>query len=155
MPQWYSGKIAHQQEQEDGSLKTLTEAYLLQAVSYSDGEARLYQIAEDNGIKEHQIKALTPIRISDVFQHSDGEQWYMAKVVMTSIDDTRGTPKEKRIVSQMAVNADNLKTALERIEVNISKFLVPTVIEGIKLTAYLDIYPESANETENAGTEEN
>nr|MCU0341301.1 DUF4494 domain-containing protein [Spirosomataceae bacterium] len=44
MPSWYLGKIKYQQEQENGALKSIAEAYLIDAVSYTDAEARLYRV---------------------------------------------------------------------------------------------------------------
>ena len=53
MPNWFLGKIRYQQALDDSFVgtrneefikqKTVTEAYLVDAVSYTDAEARLYQ----------------------------------------------------------------------------------------------------------------
>ena len=105
MPSWYLGKIKYQQEQENGALKTISEAYLVDAVSYTDAEARIYRIVADN-TPDFQISSLTKMKLSDVFHFEDegGEKWFKCKTFYVSIDDSSGTAKEKKIVSYMLVN---------------------------------------------------
>ena len=44
MATWYLGKIRYQREDEAGSLKTINEAYLVDAVSYTEAEARMFEV---------------------------------------------------------------------------------------------------------------
>ena len=85
MPSWYLGKIRYQQPIDEMAIgtrneslikqKTVTEAYLIDAVSYTDAEARLYGIVADN-TPDFQITGLSPMRLSDVFHLETGEKWY-------------------------------------------------------------------------------
>lgn len=138
---WYQGKFSYQREQENGSLKNLSETYLLEALSYTDAEARMYEIAEENAIRDYAIKALTPIKLSDIFHEEEGEYWYMVKMYYISMDEVRGT--EKKIVSQMLLNAADIKQAIERIHENLKTLLVPYIIEAVKQTPILEVYPKS------------
>lgn len=72
MPSWYLGKIKYQQEQENGALKSISEAYLVDAVSYTDAEARLYGIVADN-TPDFQISSLTRMKLSDVFHFEEDD----------------------------------------------------------------------------------
>ena len=139
MPTWYLGKIRHQQEQENGALKTFNEAYLIDAVSYTDAEARLYKIGDELH-REFNVNAISRLRLADVFHiEGGGEQWFKCKVVYTSIDEKSG--KEKKVANQMLVNADNPKQAYERIESSLSTMLVPFDITDVNLTPILEVYP--------------
>jgi len=97
MPSWYLGKIKYQQEQENGALKTISEAYLVDAVSYTDAEARIYRIVADN-TPDFQVSSLSKMKLSDVFHFEDegGEKWFKCKTFYVSIDDSKGAAKEKK-----------------------------------------------------------
>ena len=58
MATWYLAKIRYQREDEAGSLKTINEAYLIDAVSYTDAETRVFEIVASN-TPEFQITNLT------------------------------------------------------------------------------------------------
>lgn len=146
MPSWYLGKIKYQQEQENGALKTLSETYLIDAVSYTDAEARLYGIVADN-TPDFQISSLTRMKLSDVFHFEEegGEKWFKCKTFYVSIDDSKGAAnaKEKKIISYMLVNADSPKQAIERIEKSLATMLIPYEITDVNLTPILEVYPYS------------
>lgn len=152
MPSWYLGKIKFQQEQENGSLKTISEAYLIDAVSYTDAEARLYGIVADN-TPDFQISSLTRMKLSDVFHFEEegdtatrGEKWFKCKMFYVSIDDSNGAAVEKKIISYMLVNADNPKQAIERIEKSLETMLIPYEVTDVNLTPILEVYPYSPEE---------
>lgn len=147
MPSWYNGTIKYQQEQENGSLKTITEAYLIDAVSYTDAETRLYEIVADN-TPDFQISSLIKMKLSDVFEFEEegGEKWFKVKTYYTSIDDRGGVVKEKKIVSYMLVNADSPKQAIERIEKGLATMLIPYEITDVNLTPILEVHPYVAEE---------
>jgi Domain of unknown function (DUF4494) len=151
MPSWYLGKIKYQQEQENGALKSISEAYLVDAVSYTDAEARLYGVVADN-TPDFQISSLTRMKLSDVFYFEEdgtasrgGEKWFKCKTFYVSIDDSKGAAnvKEKKIVSFMLVNADSPKQAIERIEKSLATMLIPYEITDVNLTPILEVYPYS------------
>lgn len=145
MASWYLGKIRYQKEDEAGSLKTFNEAYLVDAVSYTESEARLYkQIV--TGANEFSVTSISRMRLADLFSFEDGEQWFKAKVVYYSVDDKSG--KEKKVSNYMLVNAEGIHQALERITESLRTMLIPYEVTDINLTSILDVFPYSADEEE-------
>ncbi|WP_421830009.1 DUF4494 domain-containing protein [Larkinella sp.] len=138
MPSWYQGKIRYQLQDPTGKTKTINEAYLIDAVSYTDAEARLYKEAAAN-TPDFSVTAITRMRLADLFHFEEsGETWYKCKVVYITEDD-KG--REKRIVNQMLVNAENVKQAYERIEISLHSMLIPFETTDVNTTKILDIYP--------------
>ena len=43
---WYSCKVKYSKEQENGMLKQVTEAYMVDALSYTEAESRIYEAME-------------------------------------------------------------------------------------------------------------
>ncbi|MBO9612485.1 MAG: DUF4494 domain-containing protein [Dyadobacter sp.] len=143
MASWYLGKIRYQKEDEAGRLKTINETYLVDAVSYTESEARLYkQILTD--ASDFSVTAISRMRLADLFSYEEGEQWFKAKVIYFSVDEKSG--KEKKIVNYMLVNAEGIQQALDRINESMRNFLIPYEVTDINLTPILDVFPYSADE---------
>lgn len=143
MASWYLGKIRYQKEDETGSLKTITEVYLIDSISFTEAEARAYgQIV--TGASDFSVTSMNRIRISDVFTYEDGEKWFKAKVIYFSCDEKSG--KEKKVVNYMLVNADGIDQALARLTESMRNFLIPYETVEIALTPILDVFPYEAEE---------
>lgn len=147
MSYWNRVKIKFQQEQENGALKTLTEEYLLKAVSFTHAETRIFEIVSKD-TPDFTIQSVVKARYSDVFDDGESEKWFEGKIVYMSLDEIRGT--EKRIVNNMLVKADTIDKALITIRENLKTMLIPYEIEAMKLTTILEVYPEIFNQTEEA-----
>ncbi|MCA0231581.1 MAG: DUF4494 domain-containing protein [Bacteroidetes bacterium] len=144
MPSWSLVKIKYQQEQENGGLKTITESYLIDCVSFTDAEARAHKVVSENrSLPDFTIFGISKMKLSDVFHFEEegGEKWFKCKTVYISIDDSRGAVREKKYISFMLVNADSPKQAIERIEKSLATILIPYEITDVNLTPILEVYP--------------
>ena len=148
MPNWFLGKISYQQPIDKSTIgtrndefikaKIVTEEYLIDAVSYTDAETRLYQeVAANTPEFKHTI---TRMKLADVFQRQEGDNdtWYKLKAVFI-IDDER-TGKQKKTPSLMLINAQTPKEAYERIEGHLKSVLDPFEITDVNTTKILDIF---------------
>jgi hypothetical protein len=145
MASWYLGKIRYQKEDENGRLKTTNEAYLVDALTYTEAEARLYgQIV--TGITDFTVTAITRMRLADLLNFEGGEKWFKAKVVFYSIDEKSG--KEKKVVNYVLLNAEDITQALERITESQRTMLIPYETTDMNLTPILDVFPYEAGATE-------
>ena len=145
MATWYLGNIRYQKEDEAGSLKTINEQYLIDAISHTEAEARLYkQIV--TGAMDFSVKRIIPFRLADLFSYEEGEKWFKCKVIYFSVDEKSG--KEKKVVNYMLVNADGINQALERIKESMKNMLIPYEVEAVILTKILDVFPYTAEEEE-------
>lgn len=145
MASYYLSKIRYQKEDEAGSLKTIDEAYLFDAVSFTEAEARSYQLIT-TGANDFSVHTIARMRLADLFNHEDGEQWFKAKVVYFTVDERSG--KEKKIVNHMLVNADGIQQALDRINEGMRNFLIPYEITDLALTPILEVFPYTPEEDE-------
>lgn len=153
MPSWYLGRIRYQQPIDDTNVgtrneemfkqKTVTESYLIDAVSYTDAEARLYRVVADN-TPEFTVTALRPMTVHDVFHLDGGDNWYKAKAVYTTEDEKSG--KEKKVTNVMLVNAATLRDAHDRLEQGLRQMLVPYEITELTLTPILEVVPVDPDE---------
>jgi hypothetical protein len=157
MPNWFLGKIRYQQPVDDTNVgtrneefikqKTVTEAYLVDAVSYTDAEARLYQEIAAN-TPEFEITDISRMKLADVLHNEEGgETWYKVKAMFILEDEKTG--KQKKTPSLMLVNAETPKQAYERVEFSLKTSLDPFEITDVNTTKILDIFPFNEEEQRN------
>lgn len=138
MSVWYQGKIRYQKIDEKDRTIKITEVYLVDAVSYTDAEARIYTTVASNTPDFH-LFGLSRMKVSEVFFVEDGSEiWYKLKVNFMSFDEK--TQKEKRTPFNMLINADNPLEAY-----NLLKERLGTVedyqITDINITNILEVIP--------------
>ena len=138
MPAWFLCKIRYRKEAENGKQLTINESYLLDCVSFTDAEARIYRELESI-IKDFTLTGVSPMKVADVFHYEDAETWFKCKVSYVSLDEKSG--KEKKIQNLMLVTAENVKQAYERIEESLKTMLVPFDITDINTTNIVEIFP--------------
>jgi len=143
MPSWYLSKIRYQKDDEAGKLQTIDEAYLFDAVSFTEAEAKSYEQIVTNA-SDFAVKAISRMHLADLFEYEDGEQWFKAKVIYFSVDER--SSKEKKIVNNMLVNADGIQQALDRINESMRNFLIPYEITDLVLTPILEVFPHKTDE---------
>jgi hypothetical protein len=131
---WYSCKVKHNKEMDDGMLKQVTDVFLLDAVSYTDAESRLYEICERDVTGEFTVTQITKTNIAEV----------KSKVVYMTVDGD--SDKEVKINTYLLVSAEHVKEAYERLEEHLNSMLVPYEIPSITLTNILEVYPYDPDE---------
>ena len=137
MATWYLSKIKFQREDEAGSLKSISEAYLVDAVSYTEAEARMFQEIAAN-TPDFQITNLSRMKIAEVFDFEDTETWYKVKVLFVSFDEK--AQKEKKIPHIMLVNAETVRQAYDRVEERLGT-IDDYEITDVNVTPILEIFP--------------
>lgn len=152
MASWFRGKIRYQKEDEAGRLKTIKEEYLVDAVSYTEAEARLYKQIVIYA-SDFSVTGITAMRLVDLFAYEDGDEWFKAKVVYFTVDERSG--KEKKIVNPMLVQATGIQQAIDRINESMNNFLIPYEVEDVVKTKILDVFPYSAEEAQENRLNEN
>lgn len=124
MVSWFECKVKYSKiDEKSGKEKTVTEAYLIDAVSFSDAEERVFKEMESLISGEFMVVAIKRVNYSDIFCNNDGERYYKARVTFSAIDEASGS--EKKVVNNMLVFASSvedanikLKEGLEGISIN-------------------------------------
>ena len=141
---------------EDGKEKKVNEAYLLDAMSYTEAESRITREMESVVSGDYYISSLKKSNITEVVPSEDetDDRWYKAKVAIIDADEVSG--KEKSSFQYYLVAASDIKRALENLEKSLSTFVVPYEIASLADTTFMDVYPyfeETAAEEESTEEE--
>lgn len=110
---WYECKVTHDVMIED-CVKTLTEPYLVEALSVTEAATRI--TAELEGDGDVTIEGVTRKRFQEVFLE-EGEwehPFYLAKVALTTLDEKSGAEREQTYA--YLIEAETLKDAMLRLE---------------------------------------
>lgn len=151
METWFTCKISFLKQLENGSITKKTESYILNAMSFTEAEARLQAILEDY-ISEFQLMACAKTRINGVVIDEAKEKFFKTKVSYISFDEDSG--KEKKINEIFVVQADNLKEALEKMEERLKGSIVEWAIPAISELNIIDIFPYEGGEALETAKEE-
>jgi hypothetical protein len=154
MKTWYSCKIKHTKENEEGILKQVTEAYLVDAVNYTEAESRIYEIAQEITHGEFFITQITKTNITELVKFTEDDDWFKSKITYLAADDDSG--KEKKINVYLLVCAKNVGEAFEHINRYLSGMLVPYEVPSISRSNIIEVFPfqsEQAAVSVNSDTE--
>ena len=139
MTDWFTVKIKYlKQNPEDGSIQSKSEAYMLNALSFTEAEARLQGILEEY-IPEYNLLACAKTNIQDVVVDEAFDYFYKVKVSYISADPDSG--KEKKINENYVIQADGLKNAYEKMESRLQGSIVEWEIPSITKTTVVDVFP--------------
>jgi Domain of unknown function (DUF4494) len=131
----------------DGTVKRVTEPYIIQAVSFSDAEERAYKEVGEYVRGEFHITAISIQNIQDVFFYDDTDLIF--KVGIGYVSENPDTGKERSVSHTYLVNAHKVEEATKRMHENMKGLLAQYEIGEVKKTKIVDVFfyePESDKE---------
>ena len=111
---YFECKVSYEKIMEDGKQKKVTEPYLVDALSFTEAEARIIEELTPFISGEFVIKDIKRAKLSEIFFNENGDRFYKIKVYFITIDEKSGA--EKKTATQMLTQASNLKEAIEVLE---------------------------------------
>jgi hypothetical protein len=139
MQTWYECKVKYLKIDQGGFERNVNDNYLIDAVSYTDSEYRIFQIMKEITNGDFQVANIKKSNISEVISKMDGEWWYKAKITMITIDEEAG--KEKKFSQYILIMANDIKDALKQLEDGLAYMLVPYVTTSIQLSTIAEVFP--------------
>lgn len=136
---WFECKIKYQKMDNDGRERVVSENFLLDAVSFTDAEARITAAMQTIVRGEFTVADIKKSKIAEVFPYETGEWWYRTTINLTTIDEEAG--KEKKLRTFYLVQADDIQDALTRLEESLSFLIVPYVVSAIAVSTIADVFP--------------
>lgn len=152
---WFLCKVSYEKILENGMQKKVTEPYLVDALSFTEAEARIIEEMSPFITGEFTVSAVGRAKLSEVFFNEDGDRYYKVKIYFITLDEKSGI--EKKTAAQMLVQASNLKEAITVLEEGMKGTLADYTIASIDETQIMDVYPfdPSTQTDENKGSEVN
>lgn len=127
---------------ENGLTKKVNETFLVDALSFTEAEARIIEERTPFISGEFSVSAVKRTKISEIFWDDNAERWYLVKVAFITIDEK--TAAEKRTTSLVLVGADNFAESLKRFMEGMKGTMGDFEVVSIAETPYLDVYRAGA-----------
>lgn len=138
MANWFECKIRYDKTQENGSIKKVTEPYLVDALTFTEAEARIIEEMTPFVSGEVDVNAVKRTKISEIFFDDSADKWYLVKVAFVTIDEK--TAAEKRSVSQILVAGSDFKGAYDTFMEGMKSTMADYEIVSITETPLMDVY---------------
>ncbi|MCH5236667.1 MAG: DUF4494 domain-containing protein [Muribaculaceae bacterium] len=139
MPLWFECKVRYDKMAENGSVKKVNEPYLVDALTFTEAEARIIEKMTPFISGEFSISAVKKTKISEIFFDDRGDRYYMVKVNFITLDEKTGV--EKRSASFILAQASDFAGALARFEEGMQGTMADYEIASITETPLMDVYP--------------
>lgn len=139
MQTWFECKVKYKKVDQSGHERKVNEIYLIDAMSYTEAEARLYEKMNELIHTDFQVMDIRRSCITEVIPEPTGEWWYKAKICMISIDENEG--KEKKITNFVLVMGDDIHEALKNLGKGLEYMLIDYVVPSIQLSTIIDVFP--------------
>ena len=146
MRTWFLCKVKYAKENEQGLLKNVSEQYLVDAVSFTEAEARIYDMLGSTIRGDFQVTNISKSNFVDVFPYDDIDIWHKCKITYVIADADSG--KEKKVTQYMLVTAHDVKEAYERIQECLSNMLVTFRVPDITESAIVEVFPYERDDEE-------
>lgn len=141
MATWFLAKVKYEKVTENGAQKKVTEQYMVDALSFTEAEARIIEEMTPYIKGEFKITGLSLMNVSEFFA-SDNEEydkWYKIKAAFITIDEKSGVEKKGSWYAIVAGNstASAEKHFRERMTGTLADYTVESVVE----TPIIDVFP--------------
>ena len=143
MHNWFECKVSYEKMLENGMQKKVTEPYLVDALSFTEAEARIIEEIRPYITGEFTITDIKRARISELFFNENGDRFYKIKIYFITLDEKSGA--EKKTAAQMLAQASTLKEAINVLEDGMKGTLADYTIASIAETQLMDVFPFDAN----------
>ena len=138
MANWFECKVRYDKMMENGVVKKVNEPYLIDALSFTEAEARIIKEQTPFISGDFSVSAVKRTKISEIFRDDRADKWYLVKVAFITIDERSGV--EKRSTSQILVQAKDFKNALDTFLEGMKGTMADFEIVGINETPLIDVY---------------
>lgn len=138
MANWFECKVRYDKTTESGVVKKVNEPYLVDALTFTEAEARIIEEITPFISGEFSISAVKRTRISEIFTDDTADKWYLVKVAFITIDER--TAAEKRSISQILVAGSDFKGAYDNFVEGMKSTMADYEIVSISETMIMDVY---------------
>ena len=143
MALWFECKVRYDKMQENGMVKKVNEPYLVDALTFTEAEARIIEEMKPFISGEYSISSEKKTKISEIFFNDGADRYYLVKVNFITLDENSGV--EKKTVSQILVQASDFDDAVEKFKEGMKGTMADYEIGSISETMIMDVFGANLN----------
>ncbi len=139
MALWFECKVRYDKMMENGMVKKANEPYLVDALTFTEAEARIVEEMKPYISGEYSISSEKKTKISEIFFNEAGDRYYQVKVNFVTLDEKSGT--EKKTSTLILVQASDFEDALKQFQQGMKGTMADYEIASIAETMIMDVFP--------------
>jgi len=137
MYNWFETAVKYERVADKGKTVKVTEKYLVDALTFTECEARIIKEMTPFISGEFQVATIKRAKINEMFWNENADKWFRAKVNFVSIDE-KGNDKKTSVT--ILVQANEIKDARENLVEGMKGSQADYEIASITETSILDVY---------------
>ena len=143
MHNWFECSIRYEKVAENGMNRKVTEAYLVDALSFTEAEARIIEEMNPYINGEFTVSGVKRAGYSELFPSEEdaADRWFKCKLFFITLDGKSGA--EKKTPTTVLVQASDLRDAVKKLDEGMKGTLADYVIGSV--AAIMDVYPYTAD----------
>lgn len=143
MHNWMECKIRYEKVMENGMNKKVTEPYLVDALSFTEAEARIIEEMTPYITGEFTVADIKRTNYSELFpsDNPEDDRWYKCKLVYITLDDKSGA--EKRTSTHILVEAADVDSAKRNLDEGVKGTMADYLVASVIETPLMDVFPYS------------
>lgn len=141
MNNWFECKVRYDKVMENGITKPVTEPYLVDALSFTEAEARIIEEISCYVSGEFTVSDIKRAKYSELFdnENAEADKWYKCKLNFITLDEKSG--KERKTSTQVLLHATSLRDAVDRLDEGMKGTMADYVIASVAETMLMDVFP--------------
>jgi Domain of unknown function (DUF4494) len=149
---WFTVKVKYTKQHADGSFSKVSEPYLVNAMTFTDAETRIYEELGNLIRGEFLVTGIARADYHDIFKYDDCDIWHKAKIKFESGGEDGS--KTKTVSQSFLVSSHSVKEAYDRIKESLHGMMIDFSVPSITISPIVDIFPFN-DEVEEEEKEEN
>ena len=141
MHTWFECKIRYEKTMENGMVKKVNEPYLVDALSFTEAEARIIEEITPFVTGEFTVSDIKRANYSELFpsEEETADKWFKCKLIFIMLDEKSGA--EKKSSTQVLVQAADLRDAVKKLDEGMKGTMADYQIGMVTETPIMDVYP--------------
>lgn len=131
-------KITYDKVMENGAQKRVTESYMVDAMSFTEAEAKIIKEMTPFISGDFKVSAVRRAKINDLFNAGDGDRYYKAKLKFVTLDEKTGAEKESPY--NVLIQADDFEKAVDKVREGMRGTMADYRIHSVAETRIMDIF---------------
>lgn len=135
---WFECRVSYDKVQENGAIKRITEAYLVEAMNFTEAEKRITEEMQPFISGEFTVSAVRRRNYESVLVGTEGDYYYRVKLVIITIDEK--TAAEKKTNLFLLVQADSLEKAVGITQNSMRNSMADWYFHTVTETQIVDVF---------------
>lgn len=135
---WYECKVKYRKLDETGIQKVVSEPYLVDALSFTEAEARINKEMATVTSEEFKIMNIKVANFSEIHHFEKSDRWFKSKVSLLAYDEESG--KERKTSFFLLIQANDIKEAFDNTIMAMKNTMGEYTIPAISESSIVDVF---------------